>query len=346
MTMIQRNAISNPANGLIIYCTDCSISGEPQYFNGNSWKKPDGNIATAPIQGSVSIPSLFSTTNGTNGSQKGQSFTMGVTGGYLNKLRTNAFGGVGGQQLLNGIANSSIKIREYVNNLETGTTHALTGAVLATSSLPTVIDYSYSDPLYPYYPTIEFKFDNTIYLNPNAQYVIEFITGNGVSLYCRTQDMYNGGQAYDINGVNLSFARDFPFELYVVNQPITPLTSGTVTYPSTHGTACQVLTTNGSGTAIWSTPATVDTSNFVNLTTNQTFAGDKTFSDGLTVINKPFLPTKLNQSQISSLSNVEEGMVVYNTDSRKLQVYSIGSTDVINDLFSGNFTDRNLFNFE
>ena len=283
MTMIQRNAISNPANGLIIYCTDCSISGEPQYFNGNSWKKPDGNIATAPIQGSVSIPSLFSTTNGTNGSQKGQSFTMGVTGGYLNKLRTNAFGGVGGQQLLNGIANSSIKIREYVNNLETGTTHALTGAVLATSSLPTVIDYSYSDPLYPYYPTIELKFDNTIYLNPNAQYVIEFITGNGVSLYCRTQDMYNGGQAYDINGVNLSFARDFPFELYVVNQPITPLTSGTVTYPSTHGTAGQVLTTNGSGTAIWSTPATVDTSNFVNLTTNQTIAGNKTFSSDIVV---------------------------------------------------------------
>jgi len=185
--------------------------------------------------------------------------------------------------LLNGIANSSITIREYVNNLETGTTHALTGAVLATTSLPTVIDYSYSDPLYPYYPTIEFKFDNTIYLNPNAQYVIEFIPGNGVTVYCRTQDMYNGGQAYDINGINLSFARDFPFELYVVNQPITPLTSGTVTYPSTHGTAGQVLTTNGSGTAIWSTPATVDTSNFVNLTTNQTVAGAKTFNSNISV---------------------------------------------------------------
>ena len=39
-------------------------------------------------------------------------------------------------------------------------------------------------------------------------------------------------------------------------------------------------------------------------------------------------------------------MVVYNTDSRKLQVYSVGSTDVINDLFSGSFTDRDLFDFE
>jgi hypothetical protein len=61
-------------------------------------------------------------------------------------------------------------------------------------------------------------------------------------------------------------------------------------------------------------------------TGSQTFAGEKIFSDGLTVINKPFLPTKLNQSQISSLSNVEEGMVVYNTDTRKLQLYSVGAS--------------------
>jgi hypothetical protein len=85
---------------------------------------------------------------------------------------------------------------------------------------------------------------------------------------------------------------------------------------------------------------------FVDLTSAQTVAGAKTFSDGLTVINKPFLPTKLNQSQINSLTGVEEGMVVYNTDSRKLQVYSVGSTDVINDLFSGSFTDRYLEVFD
>ena len=55
---------------------------------------------------------------------------------------------------------------------------------------------------------------------------------------------------------------------------------------------------------------------------------------------------KLNQSQINSLTGVEEGMVVYNTDSRKLQVYSVGSTNVINDLFSGSFTDTSLNDFE
>jgi hypothetical protein len=256
MTQVQRDAISNPANGLIIYCSDCAVSGEPQFFNGNSWKKLDGTGATSQISGTASVSSLFSTTNGTNGSQRGQSFTIGTVGGYFNKLRTNAIGGVSGQQLLNGVANSTIKIREYVNNTETGSTHALTGSVLATVSSPTIIDYNYSDPNYPYYPTIEFKFDNTVYLNPNTQYVIEFIPGNGVTVYCKTQDIYSGGQAYDINGINLSFNRDFPFELYLVNEPAPnylPLTGGTVTgtvnatsFVKSGGTASQYLMADGS----------------------------------------------------------------------------------------------------
>jgi hypothetical protein len=71
----------------------------------------------------------------------------------------------------------------------------------------------------------------------------------------------------------------------------------------------------------------------------QIFAGAKTFSDGLTVINKPFLPTKLNQSQINSLTGIEEGMVVYNTSTRKLQIFSVGnSADTTNELYSGNFS--------
>ena len=77
----------------------------------------------------------------------------------------------------------------------------------------------------------------------------------------------------------------------------------------------------------------------------QTFAGAKTFSDGLRVENKPFLPTKLNQSQINGLTGVEEGMVVYNTDTRKLQLFSVGASDAINDSFTGTFTDR-LLDFE
>jgi hypothetical protein len=78
------------------------------------------------------------------------------------------------------------------------------------------------------------------------------------------------------------------------------LTTGAVTYPNTHNsTGGQVLTTDASGVASWSTPSTTATAysgtlpianggtgsatqNFVDLTTTQTVAGNKTFSANVT----------------------------------------------------------------
>jgi uncharacterized protein (TIGR02145 family) len=37
MTYTQRNAITTPAAGLIIYCTDCGSNGELHYYNGTNW---------------------------------------------------------------------------------------------------------------------------------------------------------------------------------------------------------------------------------------------------------------------------------------------------------------------
>ena len=36
MTEDQRDAINNPAEGLIVYCTDCNPKG-PYYFDGINW---------------------------------------------------------------------------------------------------------------------------------------------------------------------------------------------------------------------------------------------------------------------------------------------------------------------
>jgi uncharacterized protein (TIGR02145 family) len=46
MTETQRNAISAPAAGLIVYCTNCG-AGEPQYYNGTSWVNMVGAAAAA-----------------------------------------------------------------------------------------------------------------------------------------------------------------------------------------------------------------------------------------------------------------------------------------------------------
>ena len=69
-------------------------------------------------------------------------------------------------KLTNGIANSTLRIREWVNDNETGSNHALTGTILATSTgTPTILNYTYGAN----YPTTEFTFDGTLELDTNTQ---------------------------------------------------------------------------------------------------------------------------------------------------------------------------------
>ena len=49
MNFLQRNAIQNPATGLIVWCTDCGPSGELQVYNGTSWTNMIGHTAATPI---------------------------------------------------------------------------------------------------------------------------------------------------------------------------------------------------------------------------------------------------------------------------------------------------------
>jgi len=47
MTQAQRNGIASPAQGLIVYCSNCGTVGEAQVFNGNAWT----NICGSPALG-------------------------------------------------------------------------------------------------------------------------------------------------------------------------------------------------------------------------------------------------------------------------------------------------------
>ena len=49
MTEAQRNAIASPAQGLMIFCTDCGEGGQPQFYNGSSWRDMLGGATIASI---------------------------------------------------------------------------------------------------------------------------------------------------------------------------------------------------------------------------------------------------------------------------------------------------------
>ncbi len=49
MTFTERNAIVNPAQGLMVYCTDCYYDGQLQVYNGSSWENGVGDSASVPL---------------------------------------------------------------------------------------------------------------------------------------------------------------------------------------------------------------------------------------------------------------------------------------------------------
>jgi hypothetical protein len=70
MTYAQRNAISNPAVGLMIYCTNCGPNGEWQGYNGSSWMSLTNTSAT--VGSSDLIISEISTAINTDVNAKGR----------------------------------------------------------------------------------------------------------------------------------------------------------------------------------------------------------------------------------------------------------------------------------
>lgn len=70
MTYVQKTAISSPAAGLIIWCSNCGAAGELQVFNGTTWTNLVGGSASAslPVTGTTTaVTSITSTTASSGG---------------------------------------------------------------------------------------------------------------------------------------------------------------------------------------------------------------------------------------------------------------------------------------
>jgi len=51
MTVFQRNSITNPAPGLMVFCTDCGTDGALSFYSGGTWKTFSFCSVAAPVAG-------------------------------------------------------------------------------------------------------------------------------------------------------------------------------------------------------------------------------------------------------------------------------------------------------
>jgi hypothetical protein len=110
MTGAQRNLIASPATGLMVYCTNCGLTGgEPQYYNGTAWVNIIGGTAAlvpppaigdayeggiiAYIFGPLDLPGyVIGETHGLIAATSDQSTGIKWHGGTMGNTRTNATG--------------------------------------------------------------------------------------------------------------------------------------------------------------------------------------------------------------------------------------------------------------
>ena len=80
MTNSQKNAISSPATGLIVFCTDCGTAGLMNMYNGTDWVRLDGNISNTPSITTTAVSAITATSASSGGNVTSSSSTVTAKG--------------------------------------------------------------------------------------------------------------------------------------------------------------------------------------------------------------------------------------------------------------------------
>ena len=127
MTNTQKNAISNPATGLIVFCTDCGTAGLMNMYNGTDWVRLDGNISNTPSLTTTAISAITATTatsggnvvsiGGSSVSAKGVCWSTSPNPTIANSKTTD---GIGSGSFTSNIgsltSNTTYYVRAYATN--------------------------------------------------------------------------------------------------------------------------------------------------------------------------------------------------------------------------------------
>lgn len=278
-------AIANGGTGssvqnFVDLTTNQAVAGEKTFGSNTAVN------ANLDVNGVVSSPVVMvengTFQTGTWGDNQWQSFTA-TSSGVL--------------RLISIFGNGAIGDRNGTLNIFSGT--GTTGAQL----------YSGSVALPPFSGWYDLNISSNVTVVSGSVYTFQILDPNPVvspgGMVASENNLYPQGDYFSsVYGANSNY--DLTFKAWVstvVGGNITAsgtVTAGAVTYPNTHGSANQVLTSNGSGTLTWSTPINSASSltgtlaianggtgssvqNFVDLTNNQSIAGTKLFNSDIVV---------------------------------------------------------------
>ena len=278
-------AIANGGTGssvqnFVDLTTNQAVAGEKTFGSNTAVN------ANLDVNGVVSSPVVMvengTFQTGTWGDNQWQSFTA-TSSGVL--------------RLISIFGNGAIGDRNGTLNIFSGT--GTTGAQL----------YSGSVALPPFSGWYDLNISSNVTVVSGSVYTFQILDPNPVvspgGMVASENNLYPQGDYFSsVYGANSNY--DLTFKAWVstvVGGNITAsgtVTAGAVTYPNTHGSANQVLTSNGSGTLTWSTPINSASSltgtlaisnggtgssvqNFVDLTNNQSIAGSKYFTSDIVV---------------------------------------------------------------
>jgi len=127
MTNTQKNAITNPAAGLLIFCTECGTDGLINMFDGTIWVTLDGALCNAPSVTTTAVSSITATTatvtgnvtnnNGVNLLGRGVCWSTSTNPTIANSIQSTN-GGIGPMSVnISGLSSgTTYYIRAYATN--------------------------------------------------------------------------------------------------------------------------------------------------------------------------------------------------------------------------------------